>query len=189
MQSSTLTQGQRVLLDNLTRELFQTEASAVRHGTREADRLGNSPPAWALRAVAQHAERVVAELPALAERNGMIVSTGGLLTGELFSQLRDKLADMLIDSERSYRGTLLGMHHGVDVVRLLGHFADSVGNSDLSRFCSDWLDTRIALVANVEAALRWFADHADEAAKLARTPLSRVRARLSPARSSSLSKQ
>jgi hypothetical protein len=182
MTMSALTPSQRTLLDNLTRELFQTEASALRHGTREADRLGNSPPAAALRAVARHAKSVTEQLPALAERNQMIVSTGGFLTGELFSQVRDKLADMLIDSERSYRGTLLGMRHGLDVVTLLAQFADTVGNVDLADFCANWLNTRTVLVENVKEELRWFAIHADEAVKLARTPLSRVRSRLSPSR-------
>ncbi|MDB4976997.1 MAG: hypothetical protein JWN48_5338 [Myxococcaceae bacterium] len=176
-QQEGLSQSQRTLLDNLTRELFQTETSADRHSNREAERLGNTPPALALRDVAAHAKSVLTELPALAERNGMVVSKGGAMTGELFSQVRDKLADMLIDSERSYRGTLLGMQHGLGVVRLLQQFAEATGKSDLAQFCTSWLTTRTVLVEKVEDELRWFAEHADEAVKIARPWSLQLRAR------------
>jgi hypothetical protein len=174
-QTNGFSRPQRTLLDNLTRELFQTETSAHRHSLREADRLGQTPPARALRNVSEHAKSILAELPALAERNGMIVSKGGMLTGETFSQLRDKLADMLIDSERSYRGTLLGMQHGIGVVRLLQQFAEVNGMSDLDQFCLVWLSTRGTLVQQVEAELGWFAKHPAEAVKFARTFLPRQR--------------
>ena len=59
--------------------------------------------------------RSLQELPPLCEREGLPVSVVGSLTGTLFSELRDKLADGLIQSERSYRGTLLGTRHGIDV--------------------------------------------------------------------------
>jgi hypothetical protein len=39
----------RTLLERLGPELFQTETSAMLHGRREADRLGDTPPAQALR--------------------------------------------------------------------------------------------------------------------------------------------
>lgn len=176
-QSDDLSPSQRTLLNNLTRELFQTETSAVRHSTREANRLGDAPPALALRAVAAHAETILAELPSLAKRNGMIVSKGGAMTGELFSQVRDKVADMLIDSERSYRGTLLGMRHGVDVVRLLEQFAAETGKIDLAQFCAAWLSSRQVLVEKVADELSWFAKNADEAVKMGRPLLLRHRAR------------
>ena len=176
-QSDTLSASQRTLLNNLTRELFQTETSAVRHCTREAERLGETAPAEALRAVAAHAKQVLTELPALAQRNDMIVSKGGMVVGEIFSLTRDKLADMLIDSERSYRGTLLGMRHGVDVMRLLHDFAETTGKSDLSLFCKTWLAMRTPLVQKVDEQLRWFAENPDEAVKIARPLMARARGR------------
>lgn len=176
-QSDDLTSSQRTLLNNLTRELFQTETSAARHSVREADRLGDTPPALALRAVAAHAKDILRDLPGLAKRNGMVVSKGGVLTGELFSQVRDKVADMLIDSERSYRGTLLGMRHGIDVVRSLEQFAEQTGKLDLEAFCAAWLSTRKLLVENVADELRWFAKNPNEAVKLGRPLLRAFRAR------------
>jgi hypothetical protein len=104
----------------------------------------------------------------VAARNGMVVSAGGIATGELFSQLRDKLADLLIDSERSYRGTLLGCRHGLDVVRLLRQLAIVIGNEDLDNFCAGWLNTRIVLVEQLEEELAWFAKHPKEAVANAR---------------------
>lgn len=160
------------LLVSLTRELFQTETSAAQHCRREADRLGDEPPATALRAVADHADAILRELPGVAERNGMPVSTGGKITGALFSQLRDKLFDLMIDSDRSYRGTLLGCRHGLDVVRTLGHLAVDLGKPDLDAFCAAWLNTRTVLVQNVEDQLAWFAKHPEDALRFAR-PLDR----------------
>jgi len=163
--------GQQKLLDNLARELFQTEKSASKHCRREADRLRATPPAVALRAVATHADAVLAELPAMAKRSGLIVSEGGKLTGALFSQVRDKVADLLIDRERSYRGTMLGCRHGLDVVHLLHQVAIAMGNTQLDDFCSAWLNTRLVLVKQLEEELAWFAKHPDEAVQFARPPL------------------
>jgi len=163
-----LNDSQKTLLNNLSRELVQTETSAARHCAREANRLGNTPPALALRAVVEHAQKVLERLPELAERNGMVVSKGGKVTGELFSQLRDKLADLLIDSERSYRGTLLGCRHGLDVVRLLLQVAVVLGNDELDNFCTAWLNTRSILVKQLEDELAWFAKHPADAVANAR---------------------
>lgn len=163
-----LNESQKTLLNNLSRELFQTETSAARHCAREADRLGSTPPALALRAVVVHAEKVLEQLPGIAERNGMVVSKGGKVAGELFSQLRDKLADLLIDSERSYRGTLLGCRHGLDVVRLLLQVAVVLGNDELDNFCTAWLNTRSVLVQQLEDELAWFAKHPADAVANAR---------------------
>ena len=55
-------------------ELFQTERSAYRHPIREAKRLGDVPPAIALRAVAAHANEVLDELPKLARARGLAVA-------------------------------------------------------------------------------------------------------------------
>jgi len=171
------------LLVSLSRELFQTETSAARHCRREAGRLGDSEPAAALLAVADHAEAVLLELPKLAQRNNLPASRGGALTGALFSQLRDKLFDALIDSDRSYRGTLLGCRHGIDVVHTLQHLANEVGKADLDAFCASWLTTRTALIQRLEDELAWFAKHPGEALKLARRPTimgARSRAEMRP---------
>lgn len=167
----------RAFLHSLARELFQTETSAARHCRREADRLGDTAPARALRAVAEHANTVLAQLPELAKRNDMPVSKGGRMTGALFSQLRDKMFDMMIDSDRSYRGTLLGCHHGLDLVRTLRHLACCMGNTELDSFCTDWLNTRTVLVQQVEDELAWFAKNPEEALRLARPLMAAARQR------------
>jgi hypothetical protein len=151
------------LLVTLTRELFQTERSASLHPIREAERLGDVPPAHALRRVAEHAADILARLPLLARAHALPVSTAGQRAGELFSHLREAIADRLIDPERSYRGSLLGMRHGIDLVRLMRATARAAGDDDLETWCGVWLDEREPLVEACAEQLAWFASHPVEA--------------------------
>lgn len=147
------------LLVTLMRELFQTERSASLHPVREAERLGDVPPAHAFRRVADHAAGILERLPDLARLHGLPVSTAGKRVGEMFSSVRDLLADRLIDPERSYRGTILGMRHGIDLVRLMRATAKAGGDEDLAIWCGIWLDERIPLVETCAEQLTWFATH------------------------------
>ena len=147
------------LLPSLMTELFQTERSAYRHPIREAKRLGDVPPAIALRAVAAHANEVLDELPELARARGLTLAKLGTVIGETFSDVRHFFADRLIDRERSYRGTLLGMRHGIDLVKLLRAAAEDEADAALVAWCERWLGTRERLVAGVERELDWFGHH------------------------------
>lgn len=151
------------LLRTLFPELFQTERSARRHPAREAARLVDGPAAAAMRAVAADAEHAEHELRRLAEARGLAAAEGGSAVGRLFSELRDKAADRVIDAEKSYRGTLLGLHHGVGVVRLLADAARAGNDGELAASCERWLARRVPLVETAEAALRYFAERPDVA--------------------------
>src|SRR5258705_13397876 len=96
-------------------EVRQVERSAIRHSRKEAQRLGGCPPAEALIAVAEHAARTEASLQTLlAERSASSNSVGAIL-GAAFSIGRSLAGDYLLTAERSYRATLLGLRHGLDV--------------------------------------------------------------------------
>ena len=151
------------LLQTLFHELFQTEQSAALHPEREARRLGTVPPADALRQVAEHARRVLVELPELASRRQLPVSRIGQMVGRMFSHARTWFADRLIQPERSYRGTLLGMRHGVDLVTLIRDSALVEGDAELAEWCARWLLEREPLVEAVAAQLQWFAETPDAA--------------------------
>lgn len=151
------------LLATLFQELFQTEASAKWHPLREARRLGEVPPAKALRAVATHATAALQELPALAEQQELKVGALGKTVGILLSTMRHWVLDRLIEPERSYRGTLAGMRHGVDLVELLSQVARAQGRSELQVWCARWLSERRPLVEAVAAELAWFAQSPEEA--------------------------
>lgn len=159
---------QRALLASLMTELFQSERSAMKHPRREADRLGDAPPAHALRAVAEHAERMEHELRDVAKANDLSVGRVGVLIGSLFSAVREGIGDRLVDRERSYRGTLLGMRHGVDLVKMIQKVADAAGLVELGGFCARWLEERQGLVTKVEQAMTWFATHPVVAAETPR---------------------
>jgi len=89
----------------------------------------------------------------------------GRKVGELFSALRTLVFDRLIDVERSYRGTLLGFHHGLAVARLLRDVGERLGEQDVVAFCDQWLRERDALVDAAERQLHWFAEMPREAIK------------------------
>ncbi|HEY0133661.1 MAG TPA: hypothetical protein VGB85_06260, partial [Nannocystis sp.] len=109
-----------------------------------------------------------AELPPLVLRHNLPNSTGGKLVGAAFSSLRDHFVDLLLSSEKSYRGTLLGMRHGVDLVELIQYVSRQEGDLALSQWCATWLEKRRPLVEAAAGELAWFAanpDRAREAAK------------------------
>lgn len=82
----------------------------------------------------------------------------GRAVGQLFSALRHFLFDRLIDLERSYRGTLLGFHHGLSVGRLLRDVAERLDEREMIAFLEQWLRERDALVDAAERELHYFAD-------------------------------
>ncbi len=151
------------LLKSLMRELFQTEHSAQRHPRVEARRLGTSPPARALDAVARHADAVLEELPIRARHHNLPVSIAGLWVGDMFSKLRQGAIDLLVDVETSYRGTLLGMRHGLDVMRMLRETAAAADDPELAEWCERILKAREPLIEECAQELAWFAQHSQQA--------------------------
>jgi len=167
VQDETRARGR--LLRSLTRELFQTEASALRHCKREAERLARTSAAAPLRAISRHAEDVLSALPDLMGPRGLPISAGGVAVGAMFSGARDLIFDRLIRRERSYRGTMLGVRHGVDLMHLFEHLAGLANDSELRTFCQRWLAVRTPLVERLERELCWFAEHPHSALQFTRT--------------------
>ena len=140
------------LLRSLLRELVQAETSAMVHCRREARRLGQTGPAQALLAVSRDAEQALAAMPFRRDwRAGL-----SALLGRGFSLAR-QVVDRLVDEERAYRGTLLGMRHGVDLVLLLREAALAAGELGLQVWCEEWLARRRPLVDAAVQQLSWFA--------------------------------
>ncbi len=157
------------LFEKLGRELYQTETSAVVHSRREAARLLDTPVAAALLQVAEHAELRLANLPrAIKQRPNLRI---GKSAGRFLSAMRQLVIDRLVDRERSFRGTLLGMHHGIDLVRLIQSLATEQGETELANWCRSWLETRVPLVEQATAQLEWFARHPREAIESGRSTL------------------
>jgi hypothetical protein len=148
----------RKLYNKLCRELAQSERSAVVHTRRESRRLGDSPPARALRALGAHALATHSRFHELVERPLPIGTMVGRRMGELFSTLRQYLFDRLIDVERSYRGTLLGFHHGLGTARLLREVAERLDEARMTVFLDDWIRERASLVEAAERELHYFAE-------------------------------
>jgi hypothetical protein len=147
------------LREKLSRELAQSEHDAVLQTTREAGRLGMCPPAEKLRAIAAHAEHLRPRLDSLLVHEQPVGIRVGRLVGEVFSGLRHFLFDRMLSAERSYRATLLGLRHGIDVAWLLRDVAQRDEQVRLFRFCDDLISEREVLLREAERALVWFADH------------------------------
>jgi len=81
----------------------------------------------------------------------------GRTVGQMFSTLRHWVFDRLIDVERSYRGTLLGFHHGIATARLLREVSDRLGDRHMAGFCDDLLAERTRLLDAAEHEVTWFA--------------------------------
>jgi hypothetical protein len=144
---------------SLMQELMQSERSAQLHCVREASRLGDSAPARALRACAQHADVIHVDLRAIARKLHLPDGLVGRTVGRILSAARNMVIDRMIDEERSYRGTLAGLRHGIDVCRMLQHVADASGEVELAGLCTRWLAEREPLVEAVSHAMTWFALH------------------------------
>ena len=155
---------ERKLLHGLARELFQAEVSALMHARREAVRYEGSAPATAMLDVAHHAERGLDALGKMLEvrdirANGLLGAAAGLA----FSVVRKAGLDFVLGPERSYRLTLLGMRHGIDLVYELKLLAEQLGDEQLAGFCRTWLERRLPAVTAVERQLGWFVTHIDRA--------------------------
>lgn len=152
------------LLIKLARELYQTESAAVSHARREAARNADSPPATAMLDVANHADRVLKTLPELFEGRGVgSMSFLGTVGTVVLSTIRRLGVDYVMGQERSYRMTLLGMRHGIDLVYELEQLAMEMKDEQLTEWCRVWLERRVPLVTSVERQLQWFVTHPEKA--------------------------
>jgi hypothetical protein len=150
--------GLHKLRTKLCRELAQSEHDARIHPVREARRLGDTPPARALLAIADHAEELQPRFASLMLRDQALGLGLGRAVGAAFSALRHAIFDRIIDTERSYRATLLGLRHGIDVARLLREVAARERDTPLVRFLDELLADRLFLMEDADGALDWFAD-------------------------------
>jgi len=149
------------LVESLIRELHQTERSCATHCRREAARFGDERPARALLALAEHAQLVLARMQPVGRS-----SWGRKLAervGSGLSLFREMILDRIIREERSYRGTLLGVRHGIDLVKLLRAAAQSEKSGLMLEFADSWLEKRTLLWEEAVLALEWFDENPDAA--------------------------
>ncbi|HTR51006.1 MAG TPA: hypothetical protein VMJ10_09900 [Kofleriaceae bacterium] len=144
------------LLGKLVRELLRSEARAAEHAGREARRIGETPPVLALREVGVHATGARPRLQHALTAHRLPGTAHGF--GATLGTLRDLVVDRVQDAERAFRGALLDLRHGLDIVRVLREVARLEEQFALIRWCDDWLPARRTLVARVAAQLAWFAD-------------------------------
>jgi hypothetical protein len=151
------------LRDKLCREIAQAEHDARIHTRREAGRLGDVAPGRALLAISEHAAEVEPVLAKLTHQPvGLHIAR---LVADAFSAARHFFFDRLIDSERSYRATLLGLKHGIDATRLLREVVTLTNDVPLLKFCDLILVERLCLIEDAEQALTWFAENSELALK------------------------
>lgn len=155
----------RKLLERLGRELVQAETSARLCCRHEAERLEPAPPAAALRACATHADEALRGMN--EQRGGFDLprSVAGALIGTALASIRGAITDRLLSREQSYRSALLGLRHGVDLVKIMNQLAQREGDVGLVEWTDAWLRVREPLVQEAENLLSWFALHSATAAQ------------------------
>jgi len=153
------------LIHKLLREVTRAESQAIDHAATESRRLGEAPPAIALREVAAHALSMKPRLLDMSSAHGLDLHRSAF--GSRLSTLRqlvvDRVTPALADAEHAYRTAILDLRHGLDVVRVLREVSRRHELFGLIRWCDDWLRARRTLVTGVEARLLWFADAAARA--------------------------
>ncbi|HSS00209.1 MAG TPA: hypothetical protein VLM79_24295, partial [Kofleriaceae bacterium] len=147
------------LREKLSRELAQSEHDAMTHCSREARRYGALPPGQPLRAVSDHARKLHPRLAAIWGEPQPPGVRAGRAVGEAFSAIRHFAVDWVLDAERSYRATLLGLRHGLDTARLLREVLAVQRDAAALTVCDALIVGRARLLERVEQRLRWFAAH------------------------------
>lgn len=145
------------LLTSLIIEVFQAERSGAEHAPREAQRLGDTPPGRAMRDIGDDCRRALEELRSIASRPDIPQGSFGEKLGSMFSLVRESVGDVFVTRQLSYRGTLLGVHHGIDAILLLRSAAENAGDVEVVEWCMRTLDSRQPLVERAEHELSWFA--------------------------------
>lgn len=168
------------LREKLCRELAQSEHDAIIHCLREASRYGAQPPGQVLRGIADHARQLRPRLDWLWGGKQGVGIRAARVVGEVFSAVRHFAVDWMIDAERSYRATLLGLHHGLGAARLLREVVSLQHDHDAIRVCDELLEGRARLIARAEERLRWFADHPELALRSSRSKVRKPSDGVSP---------
>jgi hypothetical protein len=145
------------LLTSLIVEVFQAERSGAEHAPREAQRLGDTPPGRVMRDIGDDCRRALEELRGIASRPDIPQGSFGERIGSMFSALREGVGDVFVSRQMSYRGTLLGVHHGVDAIMLLRSAAENAGDVEVVEWCMRVLDGRLPLLERAQHELTWFA--------------------------------
>lgn len=158
----------RALMRGLIAELFQAERSAEAHCQREAKRHAADLPAAALWTISRQARASLTRLTDLADGRGFGATKAATLAGSLFSTVRELVTDRILSAERSWRATLLGVRHGLDVAISLRLVAETLGDDEVVAYCDGLLRERQPLADEVANTLWWFAEHPQRALAAAR---------------------
>jgi hypothetical protein len=169
-QRQRLEKMEQQLLGGLLGELARAERSAIRRLRKQAHRVGDGEPiAETMLRAARHAERSLSEFERSVRGWRQRARTA---LEQVLAMLREGLADLLLNHERSYRATLLGLRSAIDCAVLTQAMSQRAGRPELAGFCGRWLDERRRLAADCERQLAWFAFHP----QFARAPASFRRA-------------
>jgi hypothetical protein len=153
------TSHQMRLLSSLCRELHKSERAVARNCPREAARLGSSPPAVILRAVAGHASDAVSELTLLRDACEIPFLSIPERMMLFFAATRGSLVDSLIPRQMSYRARLDELARGISIVRLMRTTSRITGYLEIADWCDGWLSVREPLREAASEELRWFAEN------------------------------
>lgn len=136
-----------------------TERAVARSCPREAERLGHSPPAVVLRAIAGHATDAASELALLREACEIPMLGLSERVVLFFASAKTSIFDSLLPKQLTYRARLAELHRGVETVRLLRSTARVTGYLEIADWCDAWLAVRAPLLELSGEELSWFAEN------------------------------
>ncbi len=130
-----------------------------------------------------HAERSLEQVEEWARRRGIRSAVSESVASRALTNVRERFSELAMSVEQSYRMSLLGMRHSVDLIRLIRELAVLADDRDLREWSERWSLRRLDLLEQAEMALGWFAEHPGRAlepvkstlvAQVARTMLKAV---------------
>ena len=138
------------------RELYAAARQLGRHWSTLADRLGAGDGVPELRAGAQAAEDLIAELAELTASYGLYGFPAAQSVGARVAGVRNVLADRALERNQALRMAVLDVQHVVTLCAYLAELGRAGGDEKMVEFCGRWerklkrLESRVRKAAVAE---------------------------------------
>jgi hypothetical protein len=120
------------------RELYAATRQLASHWERLATRLGAGDGVEELRAGAEAAHQLLAELTDVTEGYGLSGFPAAASVGARMAGVRNAVADRTLERNQALRMAVLDVQHVVTLCAYLAELARAQGDEPLAEFCGRW---------------------------------------------------